>query len=129
MCSFCSFFRQRLTKLMPLIGLAVNSSLCRLIPVGSIDSFAPAHSALQLAHLSRPAPADLDSSWFGINFCSAVLEFCSFLFHPVFDRGAFINRVFGGVLPDILSDFDELRQPANLALRVTFNVIYPTAPA
>src|SRR5437764_6858028 len=26
----------------------------------------------------------LNSSWFGINFCSAVLEFCSFLLHPVF---------------------------------------------
>jgi hypothetical protein len=25
--------------------------------------------------------------------------------------------------------FDELRQPANLALQVTFSVIYPTAPA
>ena len=25
--------------------------------------------------------------------------------------------------------FDELRRPANLALQVTFNVIYPAAPA
>src|SRR5207249_7205160 len=29
---------------------------CRLIPVGSIDSFTPVHSALQLAHLSRSTP-------------------------------------------------------------------------
>jgi len=26
-------------------------------------------------------------------------------------------------------NFDELRRPANLALQVTFNVIYPAAPA
>src|SRR5438874_6943498 len=30
--------------------------LCRLIPVASIDSFTPVHSALQLAHLSRSTP-------------------------------------------------------------------------
>src|SRR5207237_7449176 len=30
--------------------------LCRLIPVGSIDSFTPVHSALQLSHLSRSTP-------------------------------------------------------------------------
>ncbi len=35
----------------------------------------------------------------------------------------------GGVLAHILSDLDEFRQPANLALRVTLNVIYPSAPA
>jgi hypothetical protein len=37
---FRSFLGEGLTKLMPIIfaldGLAVNSSLCRLIPVGSI---------------------------------------------------------------------------------------------
>src|SRR5260370_7356520 len=36
----CTFLRQSLTKLLPiifaLIGLAVNSSLCRLIPVDAI---------------------------------------------------------------------------------------------
>jgi hypothetical protein len=40
MSRFRAFLRQGLTKLMPiisaLIGLAVNSSLCRLIPVGSV---------------------------------------------------------------------------------------------
>jgi hypothetical protein len=74
-------------------------------------------------------PRRLDSSWFGINFCSAVLEFCSFLFHPVFDYCAHVHLVFGCVLSNILGDFDELRRPANLALRVTFDVIYPAAPA
>jgi hypothetical protein len=38
--SFGAFLRKSLTKLMPIIfalgGLAVNSSLCRLIPVGSM---------------------------------------------------------------------------------------------
>src|ERR1700736_2448537 len=67
------------------------------------------------------------SSWFAINFCSAVLEFCSLLLHSVFDRCALINRMFGGVLPHILGDVDERRQPANLALRVTFDIIYPAA--
>jgi len=40
MCGLCSLLREGLTKLLPiifaLIGLAVKSSLCRLIPVGSI---------------------------------------------------------------------------------------------
>jgi hypothetical protein len=31
--------------------------------------------------------------------------------------------------PNVFGDFDEHRQPANLALRLTFNVIYPAAPA
>lgn len=45
------------------------------------------------------------ASRLGINFCSAVLEFCSFLLHAVVDRDALINRVFGCVLSNILRYF------------------------
>ena len=45
MCGLRAFLRERLTKLMPinfaLIGLAVNSSLCRSIPIGSIHHEIP----------------------------------------------------------------------------------------
>jgi hypothetical protein len=47
----------------------------------------------------------------------------------MFYRGALIDRVLFRVAPHIFGDVDELRQPANLALLVTFNVTYPTAPA
>ena len=43
--------------------------------------------------------------------------------HPAFS-------LFGLPVPLIASPhFDELRRPANLALQVTFSVIYPAAPA
>src|SRR5438094_8427002 len=48
-----------LPKLMPIILRSLPRELdrlCRLIPVASIDSFTPVHSALQLAHLSRSTP-------------------------------------------------------------------------
>ena len=42
----------------------------------------------------------------------------------MFYRGALIDRVLFRVASHIFGDVDELRQPANLALLVTFNVIY-----
>jgi hypothetical protein len=81
--------------------------LCRTASAGSIDSFAPAHSAVRPARLSRSIPmGSIDST------ASRILAL----------RAA---RPSHRVPPH----FDELRRPANLALQVTFNVIYPAAPA
>jgi hypothetical protein len=42
-----------------------------------------------------------------------------------------IGSIYQCQLRTLLSHFgfDELRRPANLALRMTFNIIYPAAPA
>jgi hypothetical protein len=58
-----------------------------------------------------------------------VLKFCSLFLHPAFDRGALINSLLCRIFSDVFGYLDELRLPAKFALRVTFNVIYPTAPA
>ncbi len=41
----------------------------------------------------------------------------------------FGNLLLSSKFPHVLSDVDEFRLPARLALRVTFNVIYSSAPA
>jgi len=70
-----------------------------------IDSFAPLTSASRLAHLSRSIPVgSVDST----ASRTLALRAAGHLIAPPY--------------------FDELRRPANLAL-VTFNVIYPAAPA
>ncbi len=83
MSRFRAFLRRGLTNLMPIIFARCLAGLTVYVA----------------------SPSRLHSSWFGINFCSAVLEFCSFLLHPVLNRFALINRVFRCVFPHILSDF------------------------
>src|SRR5882724_6787401 len=63
-----------------------------------------------------------------VNFCALLDKLGRFFLQPFFQRFAFGDPLLCGVLADILCDVDELRLPANLALRVTLNVIYPTLP-
>jgi hypothetical protein len=61
-----------------------------------------------------------------------VASFCELsrlLFQADFEDLLFRNLLFRRKFPHVLSNFDELRLPAKLPLRVTLNVIYPTAPA
>src|SRR6266487_4316943 len=65
-----------------------------------------------------PHPPGFRSSWFRINFRSAVLEFFSLLFHPVFDCCALVNRVFGCILPHVLRDLHRAEVRATHAAKV-----------
>ena len=47
-----------LTRSVPLTSASRLAHLCRSIPIGSIDSFAPALSAVRPARLSRSIPID-----------------------------------------------------------------------
>jgi hypothetical protein len=73
-------------------------------------------------HVKHPLPRD-------VNLGAGLGELGRLLFQAFLGRRFFRYPLFRCKLSDVLSNFDELRQPANLALRVTLNVIYPAAPA
>src|SRR6266480_7525653 len=80
--------------------------MTKLLPI--ISSLPPSISPLLGFYSSR----------FRIDFRSAVLEFCSFLFHPVFDCCALVNRVFGCILPHVLRDLHRAEVRAAHAAKV-----------
>jgi hypothetical protein len=68
-------------------------------------------------------------SCFRVNFRAFFYKLVGFLFQTDLESLFFGNFLFSSLFANVLCDFDEFRLPANLALRVTFNVIYPSAPA
>lgn len=49
--------------------------------------------------------------------------------HTLRESFGYGDALLGRVFANIFGDLDDLRLPAKIALRVTLNVIYPSAPA
>jgi hypothetical protein len=65
----------------------------------------------------------------GVDFSTLLNKLFCFFFEAGLKRLFFGDFLFGSEFANVLGYFDELRLPANLALRVTLNVSYPAAPA
>ncbi len=73
--------------------------------------------------------AELFLSSSGVDLSAFLDDLFGLLRHASFECFRVRNPLLGRVFADILGDFDDLRLRAKIALRVTLNVIYPSAPA
>jgi hypothetical protein len=68
-------------------------------------------------------------SGFGVKLAALLGELAGFFFHSFLQCFLFGHALLDCVFPNVFRYLDELRLPANLALQMILNVIYPIALA
>src|SRR5206468_1468795 len=69
-----------------------------------LPSSSPSRAGRELQSMS-PHPSRLHSSWFGIDFCSSVLEFLGLFSQSLFDRCTFFNSLLRCIFSDVFGYF------------------------